>query len=241
MLTIKNASAIIDAKELLKDISLNINLGERHAIMGPKGSGKSSLAHLISGHPLIIQTEGTINFNNKNISKLDSDDRSLLGIYTSFQYPPEIIGLKNIDLIFAMLESKKDPRSKQDIEKDYKILCSLLELRSEHGSLFIDDEMMSAADFKKNEILQMLMLNPKLAIIDEIDGNLSDDDLETIGAILDGYIDDKKSMIIITNNQKLLDMVAPTRVHILVDGEIKESGGTELYKRIIEDGYSQLP
>jgi Fe-S cluster assembly ATP-binding protein len=101
--------------------------------------------------------------------------------------------------------------------------------------------MMSAADFKKNEILQMLMLNPQLAINDEIDGNLSDDDLETIGAILDGYIDDKKSMIIIKNIQKLLDMVAPTRVHILVDGEIKESGGTELYKRIIEDGYSQLP
>ena len=240
MLTIKNVSAVVETKDLLKNISLNVYSGEIHAIMGPRGSGKSSLTHLISGHPSVIQTEGSITYKRKNISRFDCDERADLGIYSTFQYPPEITGLKNIDLIKAVLHKKQDPRKDTDIEKDYKILSAMLELESDHGSLYMDYDVMSKAEFKKNELLQLLMYNPEFMIIDEIDKDLDDEEIETIGAILNGYVGNDKSMIIITNNQKLLDMVVPTHVHILVDGEIKEEGGAELYKRIIEDGYSQF-
>jgi len=240
MLTIKNVSAVIDAKELINNISLTIKSGEKHAIMGPEGSGKSSLAHLISGHPSIIQTEGTVKFKNKDITKLDADDRANLGIYTTFQYPPEISGLQNLDIIKAVLKIKKDSRNENEIEADYKLLVLMLNLRPNHGSLLMDQDMMSLSEFKKNELLQMLMFNPDCIVVDEIDLDLEEEDLATVGEILKNYIDSKKSMIIITHNQQLLDLVEPTHVHILVDGKIKEQGGKELYKRIIEDGYSQF-
>jgi Fe-S cluster assembly ATP-binding protein len=240
MLTIKNVSAVIDAKELINNISLTIKSGEKHAIMGPEGSGKSSLAHLISGHPSIIQTEGTVKFKNKDITKLDADDRANLGIYTTFQYPPEISGLQNLDIIKAVLKIKKDSRNENEIEADYKLLVLMLNLRPNHGSLLMDQDMMSLSEFKKNELLQMLMFNPDCIVVDEIDLDLEEEDLATVGEILKNYIDSKKSMIIITHNQQLLDLVDPTHVHILVDGKIKEQGGKELYKRIIEDGYSQF-
>jgi Fe-S cluster assembly ATP-binding protein len=240
MLTIKNVSAVIDAKDLLKNISLTINSGEIHAILGPEKSGKSSLAHLISGHPSIIQTEGSITFKQKNISRLDCDDRAMLGIYTTFQQSPEIFGLRNIDLIKIILKSKKDKRSENEIEKDYKVLCTMLELPSNHGNNMMDYDFMDHSEFRKNEILQMLMLDPKLVIVDEIDADLEEHDLEILGAVLNSFVDNKKSMIVITHNQQFLDMIVPTHVHILVGGEIKEQGGPDLYKRIIEDGYSQF-
>jgi Fe-S cluster assembly ATP-binding protein len=241
MLTIKNVSAVTGNKELLKDISIEIKPGEIHALMGPVGSGKSSIAHLISGHPSIIQTEGSITFKKKDLSKIDCEDRSLLGIHTTFQFPPEIPGLKNIDLIKVALKAKKDKRSDQEIERDYKVLCTMLELRSNHGSVLMDYDLMSPAEFKKNEILQMLMINPEFIIIDEIEKDLEDEDLELVGAVLSSYANSDIAMIIITHSQKLLDMVVPTHVHVLVNGKIKERGNTELYKRIIEDGYSQFP
>jgi Fe-S cluster assembly ATP-binding protein len=240
MLTIKNVSAVVDTKDLLKNISLNIKQGEIHAILGPKHSGKSSLAHLIAGHPSIIQTEGSITFKHKNITRLDCEDRSKLGIYTTFQNPPEIYGLSNIELVKIMMKLKKDKRSENELEKDYKVLCTMLELPSGHGDAMMDYDFMSPSEFKKNEILQMLMLDPDFVIIDEVDSNLNEEDLQILGAVLNSYIDGKKSMAVITNNQQFLDMIVPTHVHILVDGEIKEHGGPELYKRIIEDGYSQF-
>lgn len=240
MLTIKNVSAVIDAKDLLNDISLEIKPGEIHAILGPRGSGKSSLAHLISGHPSIIQTEGTITYKRKDLSKLDSSDRSKLGIYVAFQSVPEITGLTNLGLAKLLLKSKKDKRTETDIERDYKVLATMLELRPNHGSLLFDYDELSPSELKKNEILLMLLLNPELIIIDEIDTDLDEDDLAVVGAVLDSYTDEKSSMILITHSRALLDMVVPTHVHVLVNGEIKEQGDTELYKRIIEDGYSQF-
>lgn len=240
MLTIKNVSAVIDTKDLLKNITLQINPGEIHAILGPAGSGKSSLVHLLAGHPSITKTEGSITYKRKDLSRLDASDRNSLGIYTAFQTVPEIFGLSNLSLAKTILKNKKDKRTDQDIERDYQVLAQMLELRPDHGSLMMNYDVMSPSEFRKNEILLMLLSNPKLVILDEIDTDLSEEDLEIIGAVFSSFLDDQRSMILVTHNKKLLDMVVPTHVHILVDGEIKEQGDTELYKRIIEDGYSQF-
>ena len=240
MLTIKNISAVIDATDLLTNISLEVKPGEIHAIMGPKRSGKSSLAHLISGHPSIIQTEGTITYNKKNLSKLDADDRAALGIYSTFQTPPEISGLTNFDLVKLALKYKKDKRTDQEIIKAYSSICEFLKLASDHGETFMEYDLMSTSEFRKNELLIMLMLSPTLAIVDEIDTDLDEDDLAVVGSALRSYVGENNSMILITNNQNLLDLVTPTHVYVLVNGEIKEQGDATLYKRIIEDGYSQF-
>jgi Fe-S cluster assembly ATP-binding protein len=240
MLTIKNLSAVIDAKDLLSNISLEVNPGEIHAILGPRRSGKSSLAHAIAGHPSIIQTEGSIHYKGKNLKNLDAEDRSKLGMYVSFQGPPELVGLTNLELAKSCLRAHNDVRSNHDLERDYQVLVDMLELAEDHGNAIMSFDDMSDLDFRKNELLLMLLLNPTLAIIDEIDQGMDDEELSVIGAVLSSYASNKNSMILITHSQKLLDMVVPTHVHILVDGEIREQGNTELYKRIIEDGYSQF-
>jgi len=235
MLTIKNVSASLGAKEIIKNINIKVGPGEVHALIGPKRSGKSTLAHLISGHPALTQTEGTVSFKNKNLAKLNASGRAKLGIYTTFQHPPEIQGQKNIDIVLNVLRSKKDKRSDQEIEKDYKVLATMLELRPNHGSLLMDYDVMSPSEFRKNELLQMLMFDPDLVIIDEVDLDMDDDELASVGAVLSSFVDDKKSMILITNNKKLLEMVTPDNVHLMAEGEIKANGGPELYKRIVEE------
>jgi len=240
MLTIKNLSAVIDAKDLLSNISIEVNPGEIHAILGPRRSGKSSLAHVIAGHPSIIQTEGSISYKGKNLKNLDAEDRSKLGMYVSFQGPPELAGLTNLELAKSCLRAHNDIRPDQDLERDYQVLVDMLELDPDHGDAIMSFDDMSDMDFRKNELLLMLLLNPTLAIIDEIDNGMDDEELSIIGAVLSSYASDENSIILITHSQKLLDMVVPTHVHILVDGEIREQGNTELYKRIIEDGYSQF-
>lgn len=240
MLTIKNVSAVIDHKELLKNVSLEIKKGERHAILGPRGSGKSSLVHLITGHPGLIQTEGSITYKNKNLKKLDAEDRAKLGMFSTFQYPPEIPGLVNIDLVKATLKSRSDPRNEQEIEKDYTSFCDLLSMEKFHSQKCMDYDDMSKSDIKKNELLQMLMCDPNFIIIDDINVHMEDTDIDIVSAILNSYINEDKSILIISSNKTILDAVNPTHVHILVSGEIKEQGDNELYKRIIEDGDSQF-
>jgi Fe-S cluster assembly ATP-binding protein len=241
MLKIKNVSAIVDTQEVLNDINIEINSGEIHAIMGPRYSGKSTLAHLIQGNPYITVTSGSVMYKNKNISKLAAHKRSKLGIFTSFQFPPEIDGLTNLQLLKALFVARNGKEFAPELEKAYREVVITIGL----DSRFPDDPVNTSArtpeDAKKGEILQMIMLQPDLAILDEIDLDLSDDALEHVVAIIKSYLEiPDKSLIVITHNKNLLDKLNPNYVHVLVDGEIRATGTTELYKRIIEDGYPQL-
>lgn len=241
MLKIKNVSALIDTSEVLKNINLEIKPNEIHAIIGPKGSGKSALAHLIQGNHLIAQTEGTISFKNKNINKLSAHKRSRLGIFTSFQYPVEIEGLTNLEMTKATFEGKTGGKFTATLEESYRRLVAVLGLGHDFPDDIVNNIDSSPDECKKNEIIHMALLQPDLVILDEIDVDLDKTALEAIVLILKEYINNNnKSLIVITQNMDLLDQIPPDRIHILVNGEIREQGGAELYKRIIEDGDKQF-
>jgi Fe-S cluster assembly ATP-binding protein len=241
MLKIKNVSAIVDTTEILSNINLEVKAGEIHAILGPSSSGKSTLAHLIQGNPYITQNTGTIFFKNKDIKKLKANKRSNLGIFTSFQNPPEIEGLSNLDLIKSIFEGRTGKMFTPDIETAYKNLTAAIGLHPKFSDEPVNSSMLTPEDWRKSEIVQLIMLMPELIILDEIDLEVREETLSTIVIMLKNYLEDqKKSVIVITHNKSLLDQLEPSHVHVLVDGEIRESGAAELYKRILEDGYSQF-
>jgi len=241
MLKIKNVSAIVDTTQILSDINLEVKRGEIHAILGPSASGKSTLAHAIQGNPYITINTGSIKFFNKDISRLKSHIRSNIGIFTAFQTPPEIEGLSNLDLIKALFESRIGNVFTPDIETAYRNLVAAIGLHPKFCDEPVNSSVLSPNEWKKGEIIQMMMLVPELIILDEIDVDLTDTDLDIIVNMLKGYLENKdKGVIIITQNKNLLDKIEPSHVHVLVDGEIRESGTAELYKRILEDGYPQF-
>jgi len=241
MLKIKHLTTAIEDLELINDISLDVKAGEIHAIMGPQNSGKSYLVHAILGLQALAMTEGTITFNKKSILDKNIYERSLLGIFASWQVPPTIDGVTNFELVKSILAAHNDPRTPNDIEKDYKALCSKLGLSSNHGYKIVNHESMSTTEIKKNEILHMWLLDPDLIVLDEIDAGVEADELETIAKSIKTFLlDSTKAAIIVTHSQKLLDILEPTYVHVMVNGEIREKGSNELYKRIVEDGYTQF-
>lgn len=241
MLTITNLTAVMEDNNLLTDINLNVNPNEIHAIMGPIHSGKTSLMHAIMGIPTLIYTDGTIKFKKKVINNKSMTDRSLLGIFASFQDPPAVEAITNLELTQTVLQTRGDPRTPNEIEKIYKELCIDLGLSSNHGHKIVNNETLTMTERKKNELLQMWLLDPDLVILDEIDFGIEDDELECISNNINAFLSQKgKSAIVITHNKELLDALNPDYVHVIVDGSILESGTTELYKRIIEDGYTQF-
>lgn len=235
MLKIKNVSAVADTTEILNNINLTINAGEVHAVLGPSGSGKSALAHLIQGNPFLTQTEGDLVFKNKNINKVPTHKRTHLGIFTTFQMPPEIEGLTNRDLTRAIIELNNES------EVAYKNLVKLVGLDSRFTEDPVNTCNRSLSDNKKSELLQALMIQPDLLILDEIDVDLDPDALDMVILLIQEFLLDKsKALMIITSNKRILDSLKPDYVHIMVGGEIKEHGTTELYTRILEDGNPQF-
>lgn len=241
MLKLKNVSANIDTTEVLKNIDITINPGEIHAIMGPRRSGKSTLAHVIQGNPFITLANGTVQYKGKSINKVPAHKRSLLGIYTSFQHPPDIESLNNIDLFTSLVEQTRQGKFSSELENALDNLIKTIELDRQFLDDPVNTQTRDQEDHKKSEILQMIMLQPEIIILDEIDVNVTKESLEIIALMIKNYLETgNKSLVLITNNHTFLDMITPHYVHILVDGEIRERGSTELYKRIIEDGYSQF-
>lgn len=237
MLTLENMSVETENGPLLVDINLRINPNEIHAIIGPKNSGKSALAHAIAGHYDLELTSGMIYYNQEILNDQSASERSKNGIYISFQHPPEFLDLTNWEL-FKESRVFKSSES-EDLKLRYDACSELLGLGSTHGDRFND--CMTPSSVKINELIFMLLSNPKFVILDEIDEDLSDEEINLVGAVLRDFLKEEgRSSIVITKNKKLLDIIQPTNVHIMTAGEIQLSGQSELYKRIVEDGYTEF-
>jgi len=238
MLTLDNVSVqAISSGPLLVDIDLTILPGEIHAVMGPKNSGKSALAHTIMGHSDLEISSGVVTYNEDVINDIPADERSKNGIYLSFQHPPEFGDIRNWELLKECYNLKKSEID--DMRLKFDACSELLGLGNNHGETFTD--MMTPAEAKINELIFMLMSNPRLVILDEIDEELTDEECNLVGVILKEFLKDKsRACLVITRNRKFLDIIQPTNVHIMAEGEIQLSGQTELYKRIVEDGYSEF-
>lgn len=241
MLKIKDVTAAIHDSTVLEDIELEVNSKEIHAILGPKESGKSSLVQTILGNPILDLKKGSITFNNKSIKNKAIYQRSLLGIFTTFQYLPVLEGITNFEFVRAILKSHRDTRTDNEVEKEYKSLLKKLELSSNHGQKIVNDDSMTLEEHRRNELLHMFLLDPDLLIFDEIDKELNEEEIVWITQQIKSFISNTdKSVIIVTQNINVLNILEPTHVNIMVRGKIKAKGNKTLYKRIIKDGYSQF-
>ena len=244
MLIIKNIYASVDGKEILKGINLSIKPGELHAIMGRNGSGKSTLANIITGHDNFIVTKGSITYNGNDLLDMSIEDRALAGIFMSFQYPVSIPGVNNAYFLRAALNAKLKYHGKSEVNAaDFMRL-----MREKVKSVNLDESYLSRAvndgfsggEKKRNEILQMLTLEPELAILDETDSGLDIDALQTIAKGVNNFRNKNRSFLAITHYQRLLEYMHPDYIHVLIDGKIVKSGDIKLANQLEEKGYSWL-
>jgi Fe-S cluster assembly ATP-binding protein len=244
MLTIKNLKASIDGKEILKGINLEIKPGEVHAIMGPNGSGKSTLSSVLAGNDRFEVTDGEVTFNGKNLLEMAPEDRAREGIFLSFQYPVEIPGVSMVNFMkTAVNEHRKykglEPMSAGDFLKLLRDKKKIVEIDDRLTSRAVN-EGFSGGEKKKNEIFQMAMLEPKLAILDETDSGLDIDALRVVANGVNKLKTPENSTIVITHYQRLLDYIVPDVVHILYNGQIVKSGGKELALELEKKGYDWI-
>lgn len=240
LLNINNLKVNIDDKNILKGVDLNINEGEIHIIMGPNGSGKSTLAYTLMGHPSYEITDGEIEFEGQIINDLKTDERAKRGIFLSFQYPEEIPGVTVEDFLRTAKTAISDkPQGIMAFKKTLKEKMEVLEMKDEYATRYLNLGF-SGGEKKKNEILQMSILDPKLAILDETDSGLDVDAIRIVAEGVKKVKDDKKSILVITHYNKLLDYLEPDYIHILLNGKIVKTGGMELANEIDEKGYENI-
>jgi len=244
MLKIKNLHAIVESQEILKGINLDVNPGEIHAVMGPNGSGKSTLASVLAGHPKFEVTRGSILFNGKDLLEMEPEDRAREGLFLSFQYPVEIPGVSMVNFMRAAINEQRkykgeDPISATDFLKMMRDKRELLGMDSQLVSRSVN-EGFSGGEKKKNEIFQMAMINPLLAILDETDSGLDIDALRVVAAGVNKLQTKENATILITHYQRLLEYIKPDFVHVLYDGKIIKSGGPDLAMELESKGYEWL-
>jgi len=244
MLEIKNLKASTDDKEILKGLNLIINKGEVHAIMGTNGSGKSTLSKVLTGHPAYSVDDGEIFFENTNIKDLSPDERAQLGIFLAFQYPVEIPGVSNEEFLRIAYNIRQKYKKLEEVNpiQFFDIIKPKLDLSGVNIE-FLNrniNEGFSGGEKKRNEILQMCVLDPKLAILDETDSGLDIDALKTVSNGINNFMNKDKSLILITHYQRLLDYVKPDFVHIMYNGKIIKTGDASLAFTLENEGYEGI-
>jgi Fe-S cluster assembly ATP-binding protein len=244
LLEVKNLHVSINENEILKSLNLTINAGEIHAIMGPNGSGKSTFSKVLAGHPAYSVSNGEVFFKGASILELEPEQRSHLGIFLAFQYPIEIPGVSNEDFLRLAYNSKQKFYNKPEIDpiEFLGIINEKLKLVN-MSPVFLSrnvNEGFSGGEKKRNEILQMILLDSELAILDETDSGLDIDALKTISMGINNFMNPSKSILLITHYQRLLDYIKPTYVHVMQDGKIIKTGSAELAKELESKGYEWL-
>ncbi len=241
-LEIKNLHVSIEGKEILKGVNLTLKTGEIAAIMGPNGTGKSTLSAAIMGNPAYEVTEGEILFDGENILELETDERARLGLFLAMQYPSEIPGITNAEFIRSAMNAGKSDDEKVNVmsfltKLDEKM--AFLGMKEEMAERYLN-EGFSGGEKKRNEILQLLMLEPKFALLDEIDSGLDIDALKVVSKGVNAMRGEGFGAMIITHYQRLLNYITPDVVHIMMDGRVVLSGDTELAARLEREGYAKI-
>ena len=244
MLEIRDLHAAVDGTEILKGLSLEINAGETHAIMGPNGSGKSTLSYVLAGRDGYEVTKGEIRFKGQNLLDLSPEERAGEGVFLAFQYPVEIPGVANTIFLKEALNAVRRHRGEEELDA----MAFLKVVREKTKELGISEEMLkravnvgfSGGEKKRNEVLQMAVLNPSLAILDETDSGLDIDALKIVANGVNALRAPDRATLIITHYQRLLDHIVPDKVHVLAKGRIQRSGGKELALELEQNGYAEF-
>src|SRR5579863_9893055 len=241
MLVIKNLHARVESREILKGINLTVNAGEIHAVMGPNGSGKSTLAHILAGRDGYEVTQGTVSYFGKDLLAMAPEERAREGVFLAFQYPVEIPGVNNVYLLKAAFNAIRKHRGQEELDAmDFLALVKAKMQLMEMDPSFLSravNEGFSGGEKKRNEILQMLVLEPKLALLDETDSGLDIDALKVVAAGVSSQRSPERACVLVTHYQRLLEYVVPDFVHVLVDGRIARSGDRTLALELEKRGY----
>lgn len=240
LLEIKNVHAAADDREILKGLNLTVNSGEVHVILGPNGAGKSTLVNVVMGHPRYKVTSGDVNFEGERINDLKTDERARKGIFLSFQSPEEVPGITVEGLLrSARIIATGKPVMIRPFRKELKEKLELLQFDESYASRYLNVGF-SGGEKKKNEIIQMMMLNPKLAILDETDSGLDVDAVKIVSNGVNEFKNENNAVVIITHNSKILEFLKPDFVHILLDGRIVKTGDASLVEEVNNNGFAEF-
>jgi Fe-S cluster assembly ATP-binding protein len=244
MLKIDNLHASVEGKDILKGLSLSVKAGEIHAIMGPNGSGKSTLGHVLAGRPGYTVTAGSVEFLGQNLLEMATEERARLGLFLAFQYPVEIPGVSNMEFMKAAVDAVRLQRGEQSLDavsfmKLARETCKAVDLDQAFLKRGVN-EGFSGGEKKRNELMQMMLLEPRLAILDETDSGLDIDALQVVAQGVNAMRSQQRSFVLVTHYQRLLNFIEPDHVHVLAAGRIARSGDKSLALELEDKGYAWL-
>jgi len=244
MLEIENLHARVDGTDILRGLSLTVKPGEVHAIMGPNGSGKSTLGHVLAGRPGYTVTAGSVRFLGQDLLALETEERARLGLFLAFQYPVEIPGVSNMEFLKAAVDAQRDYRGEKPIDavtfmKNARETCKAVDLDPAFLKRGVN-EGFSGGEKKRNELLQLMLLQPRLGILDETDSGLDIDALQVVARGVNSMRSPERAFVMVTHYQRLLDFIEPDRVHVLASGRIVRSGDKSLALELEARGYAWL-